>query len=77
MVLMFIGIFCCGLYRFLGRAGIGRVTRLFRINRHLRSRPHLGSQTRVQDLEKGQRDRNCDEIVSRQGEKPMAATGGL
>ena len=54
-----------------------------RLTRRFRSRPHLGSQTQVDssqtqvDLEMGQRDRNCDEIVSRQGEVPIAGTGGL
>ena len=71
-VLMLMGICCCGLYCFLGEAEtIGRVTRRFR------SRPHQGSQTQVEDLEMGQRDRNCDEIVSRQGGVPIAGTGGL
>ena len=50
-VLMLMGICCCGLYCFLGRAEtLGRLTRPFR------SRPHLGSQTQGQDLEMGQSD---------------------
>ena len=71
-VLMLMGICCCGLYCFVGRAGtIEHVTRPFR------SRPYLGSQTQVEDLEMGQCDRNCDKIVSREGGVPIAGTGGL
>ena len=71
-VLMLMGICCCGLYCFLGRAEtLGRLTRPFR------SRPHLGSQTQVEDLEIGQRGRNCDDIVSREGGVSIAGTGGL
>ena len=70
-VLMFVGICCCGLYCFLGRAEtIGRVTRPFR------SKSSLRSKTEIENLEMGKKDRNCEEIVSLQEEIPLAGTGG-
>ena len=51
-VLMFVGICCCGIYCFLGRAEtIGRVTRAFR------GKPSLRSKTEMEDFEMGKKDR--------------------